>query len=430
MKSGRIFAQSQGLARQMPAVAYRRSPVVALVSLSPRPTELIFMVVRSSLFSALLRGTFALLLLVIGTLPAHGQRIAKYGADFLAGGVDARALGMGGAYISLADEVSATYWNPAGLSHLEYPEISYMHVERFAGAVSFDYGAAAFPVNERSTLGLAVFRSGVNDIVNTLNAWDPVNNRPRTNYESLITTFSAADWAFFVGYSRRVNDRLTLGLTFKGIRRTIGDFADAWGYSMDVGAQYRTGPYRFGLTVQDLSTMLQSWSVNESAFQLEGDEINPETGTPFTFAEVFGQDIPQGGTELVIPVARFGSGAVWPVGEHQVSVGVDVDMAFDGQQAFAPNIGDVSFHPRMGGAFSYKGVAELRAGVSRLQVGDEIGVDLSPTIGAGVDLDQVSLAVSFGDFTGITADDLGFTYRISAQLRLEQPNLRRGGANE
>jgi hypothetical protein len=359
--------------------------------------------------------------------PAQGQRIAKYGADFLAGGVDGRALGMGGAYVAHAHEVSAGYWNPAGLSHLSYPQISYMHVERFAGAVSFDYGAVAFPVNERSTLGISLFRSGVNDIVNTLNAWDPVRNQPKPNFESLVTTFSAADWALFVSYSRRVNDRLTLGLSFKGIRRTIGDFADAWGYSVDVGAQYRHGPYRLGLTVQDLSTMLQSWSVNRAAFQLDDADINPETGEPFTFQEVFDQDIPDGGTALVLPVARFGSGAVWPVGEHTVSVGLDVDMAFDGQQAFVPNVGDVSFHPRVGGAFSYKGVAELRAGISRVQVGEDIGLDLTPSVGAGLDLAQVSVDFSFGDFAGLVADDLGFSYRISAQLTLEQPGLERGG---
>jgi hypothetical protein len=366
-------------------------------------------------------------LLAVVAVPAHGQRIAKYGADFLAGGVDGRALGMGGAYVAHADEVSAGYWNPAGLTHLAYPQISYMHVERFAGAVSFDYGAVAFPVNARSTLGVSLFRSGVNDIVNTLNAWDPVRNQPKPNFESLITTFSAADWALFVHYSRRVNDRLTVGLSFKGIRRTIGEFADAWGYSVDVGAQYRQGPYRLGLTVQDLSTMLQSWSVNRGAFALDDADVNPETGEPFTFQEVFDQDIPDGGTALVLPVARVGSGAVWPVGDHTVSVGLDVDLAFDGQQAFVPNVGDVSFHPRLGGAFSYKGVAELRAGISRVQVGDEIGLDLTPSVGAGLDLAQVSIDFSFGDFAGLAAEDLGFTYRISAQLTLEQPGLKRGG---
>jgi hypothetical protein len=372
-------------------------------------------------------GLLALAVAACAFIPtdARGQRIAKYGADFLAGGVDARALGMGGAYVGLAGEVSAGYWNPAGLSRLDYPQISYMHVERFAGAVSFDYGAGAFPISERSTLGISVFRSGVNDIVNTLNAWDPERGQPKGAYESLITRFSAADWALFVSYSRRVTDRFDVGVNFKGVRRSIGDFASAWGYSLDAAAQYRTGPYRLGVTVQDLSTMLQSWSINRAAFQVDG--TNPQTGDPYTYQEVFGQDLPEGGTALVLPVVRVGSGAVWPVGPHTVTAGVDVDVAFDGQQAFVPNVGDVSFHPRLGGAFSYRGVAELRAGLSRIQVGEDIGLDVTPSVGAGVDLAQVSIDFSFGDFAGLTARDLGYSYRISAQLTLEQPGLKRGG---
>jgi len=366
--------------------------------------------------------------LCLGVVPtdraAHAQRIAKYGADFLAGGVDARALGMGGAYVAHASEVTAGYWNPAGLHRIESTQLSYMHVERFAGAVSFDYGAAAFPLDEGSALGVSFFRSGVNDIVNTLNAWDPVLQQPRANYESLITTFSAADWALFVSYSRRIDDRLSVGVNFKGIRRSIGDFAEAWGYSMDAAVQYRTGPYRFGVTLQDLSTMLQSWSVNRDAFELSGDEVNPETGEPYTFREVFGQDVPDGGTELVLPVVRLGSGAAWPVGAgHTVTAAFDVDLAFDGQRAFVPNMGDVSFHPRVGAAFNYSGVAELRAGLQRIQTGGDVGgITASPSVGAGVRLDRISLDLSFGDFIGITAEDLGFTYRISALVRLQRPD--------
>ena len=390
-----------------------------------------------------------LVLLVIGLLSvgsAHGQRIAKYGADFLAGGVDARALGMGGAYVSLANEVSAGYWNPAGLSHLQYPEISYMHVERFSGAVTFDYGAVALPVSEQSTVAISGFRSGVNDIVNTLEAWNPDRGVPIGNPENRFTYFSAADWALYVSYSRRLSDRLTLGVNFKGIRRSIGDFAQAWGYSVDVAAQYRAGPYRFGAVIRDVSTMLQSWSVNPEAFEVNCIDpvtqepfdacLNPETDTTYTsnaarYEAVFDQRMPSGGTALVLPVARFGGGAVWPVGDgHQVTVGLDVDVAVDGQRAFVPNIGDVSFHPRLGAAFSYKGVAELRAGLQRLQYGNGIGLDLTPSVGAGLDLKQVSLDFSFGDFAGLTAEDLGYSYRISAQLRLEQPGLKRGGEEE
>ena len=381
-----------------------------------------------------------LLFVALGTGPAHGQRIAKYGADFLAGGVDARALGMGGAYVGLADEVSAGYWNPAGLRGLSYPEISYMHVERFAGAVSFDYGGVAMPITARSTVGVSVFRSGVNDIVNTLSAWNPDRGQPLPGYKNLITRFSAADWALFVSYSRQVSDRLSVGVNFKGIRRSIGDFASAWGYSMDVSARYRTGPYRFGAVIRDVTTMLQSWSVNPDAFKVNC--TNPIDEEPFDaclnddgsliednaarYQAVFGQRIPQGGTALVLPVARLGSGAVWPVGDgHTLTAGLDVDVAVDGQRAFVPNIGDVSFHPRLGMAFRYAGVVELRGGIQRLQIGDPIGVDVTPSVGAGLDLEQVSVDFSFGNFAGLVAEDLGFSYRISAQLRLEQPGLER-----
>ena len=392
------------------------------------------------------RAGLLLVILALAAGTAHGQRIAKYGADFLAGGVDARALGMGGAYVSLADEVSAGYWNPAGLSHLQYPELSYMRVERFSGAVSFDYGAVALPVTDRSTVAISGFRSGVNDIVNTLEAWNPDRGVPLGSYESRITRFSAADWALFVSYSRRLTDRLTVGVNFKGIQRSIGDFAEAWGYSMDVAAQYRTGPYRFGAVIRDVSTMLQSWSVNPEAFDVNCTDpvtnqpfdacINPETdslyaGNAAKYQAVFSQEIPSGGTALVLPVARLGSGAVWPVGDgHRLTVELDVDVAVEGRRAFAPNLGDVSFHPRLGAAFSYKGVAELRAGIQRLQYGDGIGLDLTPSVGAGLDIEQFSIDFSFGDFAGLTAEDLGYSYRISAQLRLEQPSLKRGGEDD
>ena len=47
-----------------------------------------------------------------------------------------------------------------------------------------------------------------------------------------------------------------------------------------------------GVQLQDLSTMLQSWSVNASAFSIE--ETNPDTGVPYTFTEVFDQELPRG----------------------------------------------------------------------------------------------------------------------------------------
>jgi hypothetical protein len=358
--------------------------------------------------------------------PAQAQSVAKYGADFLAGGVGARALAMGGAQVGLTRDVNAAYWNPSGLSQLDYPEVAYMHSERFGGVVTFDYGAIGFPVNARSTIGLAFFRSGVNDIKNTLDAWDIERDNPKANPEQYITSFSAADYAFFVSYARLLSDRLSVGVTGKMIRRTIGDFADAWGYSFDVGAQYRSGRFVFGANVQDASTMMQSWSVNTQAFDDSITDINPDTGVPYSFEEVFEQELPEGGTFLVLPVARIGSGVILPIGQkNSVTLGLDLDMAFDGQQANVFNAGDISFHPRIGGEVNIQNVVYLRGGINRVLNSDAYGLDVTPSVGAGLRLAQVAVDYGFGDFAGLSSEIDGFTHRISVQLTLEQPRWER-----
>ncbi len=353
----------------------------------------------------------------------HAQRIAKYGADFLAGGVGARALAMGGAHVALTQDVSSGYWNPAGLGMAVYPEFAYMHAERFAGVVTFDYAGAAYPINATSTVGFSFFRSGVNDIKNTLNAWDAERNQPKPDPESHITSFSAADMAFFVSYARRWRGRYYVGVSAKIVRRSIGDFADAWGYSFDIGVQHRGKRFLLGLQLQDASTMLQSWSVNPSAFNIDG--TNPSTGNPYTFEEVFAQELPTGETFLVLPVARLGSGIIFPVGlRNALTVGMDVDVAFDGQQANAFSVGDLSVHPRAGAEFSFSDVLALRAGISRISSTRGYGLDIVPSVGAGVRLYAFAIDYGFGDFGGL-ASELGFSHRISVHFSLEQESLRR-----
>lgn len=371
---------------------------------------------------------FFMVMMGLPSETVQAQRVAKYGADFLSGGVGARALGMGGAHVALAQDVNAGYWNPAGLSRMAYPEFAYMHAERFAGIVTFDYGSAAFPINANSTLGISFFRSGVNDIKNTLNAWDVERDQPKARPETYFESFSAADMAFFVSYARMYKERLALGVTGKIIRRTIGDFADAWGYSFDIGIQYRTRRFLFGANIQDASTMLQSWSINEAAFAI--DDVNPTTGQNYTFQEVFEQELPTGQTFLVLPVARLGSGIILPAGlGNTFTLGFDLDLAFDGQQANAFNAGDISFHPRIGGEFNLKNVVALRAGFNRVTNSDRYGLDFVPSVGAGLRLKQIAVDYGFGDFGGLSSD-LGYSHRISVQFSLEQPGLQRPSADQ
>ena len=56
-------------------------------------------------------------------LACASARADKYAGEFLKLGVGARALGMGGAFVGLADDASAGYWNPAGLAFMSSHQV-------------------------------------------------------------------------------------------------------------------------------------------------------------------------------------------------------------------------------------------------------------------------------------------------------------------
>jgi hypothetical protein len=71
-------------------------------------------------------------------------------------------------------------------------------------------------------------------------------------------------------------------------------------------------------------------------------------------------------------------------------------------------------------------VVAVRGGVNRIQYGEDLGWSVTPSVGAGINVEQFSINYAFGDFGGASSE-LGYSHRISAQLRLEQPALERGG---
>jgi len=66
---------------------------------------------------------------------AAAQQETTVGKDF---GVGARAMGMGGAFIGVADDFTALYWNPAGLSQIKKTEVfGALSHERFETKIEY-----------------------------------------------------------------------------------------------------------------------------------------------------------------------------------------------------------------------------------------------------------------------------------------------------
>ena len=74
-----------------------------------------------------------LLALSIGTIGTAFAESAGQAGAYLKMGVGARALGMGSAFTAVADDSTASFWNPAGLAKMKKPEASFMHANLING---------------------------------------------------------------------------------------------------------------------------------------------------------------------------------------------------------------------------------------------------------------------------------------------------------
>ena len=87
------------------------------------------------------------LMAVVVALAVSPSYAAKLAGEFLATGFGAKALGMGGAFVSIADDASAVYWNPAGLYMLDRRQALLMHSQRFGGLVDYSTFSFAMPLS-------------------------------------------------------------------------------------------------------------------------------------------------------------------------------------------------------------------------------------------------------------------------------------------
>lgn len=316
--------------------------------------------------------------------------VAKYAGDFMSLGVGGRALGLGGAFVALANDVTAGYWNPAGLSQINYPQFALMHDEQFGNLVNYDYGAVAIPFGSNASLGFSVIRLGVDDIANTQGALIDLNGNGVLDEgerldESKITYFNAADWAFYFTYSKKHSDEFSYGANVKIIRRELAS-ASATGIGIDIGLWYT--PFenvQLGANLQDITTTFLAWTT--------------------------------GRNELISPTMKIGSAYFIDAFGGRFAPAVDFDIRFENRRyASTANLGPVSFDVHSGVEYQFRKLIALRVGYSDVK---------QLTMGAGVRLPKLNIDYSFAKFDAV--NQLGNTHRISLMFTLESEQFRRVG---
>lgn len=310
----------------------------------------------------------------------------KYSNEFLNVGVGARALGMSNSYVSSVNDVTAGYWNPAGLSGIgNQHQVALMHSEYYAGIAKYDYGAYATRIDSSSVLGLTVIRFGIDNIPNTTQL---MNTTTGTFDYSKITNFSAVDYAFMVSYAKTLKiPGLTAGANAKIIRRKIGDFAGAWGFGIDAGLQYHYKKWLLAAMARDVTSTFNAWTIN----------LSDETKAVFNAT---GNDIPTNSVEVTLPKLLLGGARQFDFPKNfSLLAEANIDATFDGKRNVLIKSDVASLDPHIGIEVAYLKTIFLRAGVGNYQSYKDITgkkvQTIQPNMGVGLKIKSVTIDYAF-----------------------------------
>jgi hypothetical protein len=170
------------------------------------------------------------LLLVIHA-QAFAQTVTKTGttsAGFLAIDVGPRAIGMGSAYVSVANDATAMYWNPAGIAGLESFQAIFTN-SKWIEDLSFNYAGAVLAFGDFGNVGVNA----------TFLTMDPIERTTILNPDGTGEFFDAGSYAVGLSYARQLTDRFSIGVNAKYINERLYHSA-ASGVALDVGALYHT----------------------------------------------------------------------------------------------------------------------------------------------------------------------------------------------
>lgn len=312
----------------------------------------------------------------------------KFSNEFLNIGVGARAHGMGGAMSAHVDDVTAMYWNPAGMADVRVSfQVAAMHAEWFAGIGQFDYLALGKPIrfnNTRAVLGISAVRFGVDNIPNTLELLDSDGS---LNYDN-ITTFSAADYGITLTYSQKLFVKgLQIGGGAKIIRRQAGTFAQAWGFGADLGIQYKfKDRWHFGLTAHNITSTFTAWN-----FSFTFDEQ--------AIFDLTDNVIPASSVEITAPKFTLGTAYLAKFGKKlTLLTALDLDINTDGQRNVFISSPYFNIDPKLGLEFSYANIVALRGGINNVQRvlddnvnGSDKKLIFQPNAGIGLKIPQKSI---------------------------------------
>jgi len=126
-------------------------------------------------------------------------KVATTAAQFLKIGVGARAIGMGGSFVAEASDLSAVYWNPAGIAKLGGAAVQ-LNRTQYLADISYSVAAFGADLGALGAIGVSLIFLDSGDMAVRTTA------RPTGTGER----FKVQDLALQLTYGRALTDRFSI----------------------------------------------------------------------------------------------------------------------------------------------------------------------------------------------------------------------------
>lgn len=317
---------------------------------------------------------FITLILLLTTVIIHGQtKVGSTAAAFLDIGVGSRPVSMGGAFIATANDVTALYWNPAGISRANSNQAMFTHTKWFAD-ITYDWAGAMLNLGSMGTFGLSMTYLNYGDMeVTTLG--EP---------EGTGEMFSAKDLSLGLSYAYNLTDRFSIGASFKYVNQKIWN-SSASAMAVDLGVLFVSdiNDLRIGATITNFG----------SDMKLDGKDL-------YVLHDIDPNHV--GNNDQIMALLKTDSYPLpltfkvglamdlYKTDMHKVTLGADAIHSSDNAECL-----------NVGGEYVFANMIALRAGYkSLLLTNTEEGL----TLGVGINYDFAS---DFGIFVDYAYQDFG-----------------------